>query len=323
VPNKDQERAHLRLVYTEREFDSIEPYDPFPDWILRRPAHPPFGVEVTEFYHSETTARLLKDHSYRTELIRERRYRHKDDIGKAQIVTIEIDPGGPRHFKSEAILVNTPPISEYAPSLAARISKESLRVASSPGHLSHVNLLIMDRDHRLSGTPVQEVCPHLLTPGMRTALIETPYREVFLVTSVEQRGNCFYPLRLLFVASEGFLLNRALKEFYADVGRPDWDWDEEIEVYGEFLRRRGATVGIAVRNDGRHEVLFGNAGFSVSEKGVHIYDNADHPLPRTRPPAPRPENCRTLSPEFLQFFDGWSRRKFFTSGLAYPIAKQA
>jgi hypothetical protein len=158
---------------------------------------------------------------------------------------------------------------------------------------------------------------------MKEALIKTSYREVFLVTSVREPGDCFYPLRLLFVASEAFLLNRTLIEYYASTESVDWGWDEEIEVYGEFLRRRGAAAGIVVRHSGRLEVLFGNAGFSVTQKGVDIHDYHDHPLPPTRPPSPRPESSKLLSPEFFQYFDEWSRQKFFTSGISYPVAKQA
>lgn len=161
MPDKEEERAQLKLVYMEREFDSIKDGDPFPDWLLHRPGHPYFGVEVTEFFHSETTARLLKDPHYRTELIRGGRYRDKDDIANTQVVRIEIKA---RNLKSDAVLVNTPPLSEYAPVLAARIDKESLSVVNAPGHLSHVNLLIMDREHRLGGTSVHR-CPGLGHPA--------------------------------------------------------------------------------------------------------------------------------------------------------------
>ena len=320
MPNKDEERSYLRMVYTEREFDSIEPYDPFPDWIMHRPGHPPFGVEVTESFHSETTARLLKDHSYRAELIRHRRYRHKDDIQNAQIVVLEIKA---RNIKTEGILVDMPPLSEYAPLLTARIGKESLRVASAPAHLNHVNLLIMDRDHRLSGTPVKDVCLHLLTPDMKRALIETPYREVFLVTSVQERGQCLYPLKLLFMTAEGFFFCRALDEFYANGQVRGLRSDEGVELCAEFLRDKGLAVGVAVRPSGRLEALFGNTGFSLTEDGLDIHDYHDHPLPATRSPAPSSESRTLLSPEFLRFFEEWSSRKSFTSGMAFPIAKQA
>jgi hypothetical protein len=226
-----------------------------------------------------------------------------------------------RNFESDAVLVGMPPLSEYAPALTARIKKESLRVINAPGHLSHVNLLIVDREHRLAGTPVQEVCLHLLTPEMKRALLGTPYREVFLTTTVKELGACFFPLKVLFVASEGFLLNRALHEFYHSAGV--LSWDEEVEVYAAFLRQRGAAAGVAVRRGGRLEMLFGNAGFSITENGVQIHDYADHPLPPTRAPSPQPTSCNLLSHKFLEFFENWSGQKVFTSGLAYPIAQQA
>jgi hypothetical protein len=322
VPNKEEERSRLRLIYREEEFESIDDYDPFPDFILRRLGHPPFGLEVTDFYHSETMARLDKDPNYGDELMRGGRPRHKDDIETAQVVTVEFNPGEPDSWKTEAIFVELPPLSDYAQLLSTRIRKESRKAfASAPGYLSHINLLIVDRDDRLGGTSVQEVCRHIFTPDMKRALIETPYREVFLVTSVKERGECYFPLRAVFLMSEAFGFNRALDTFYTDTGIHSWD--EDVELCAEFLKRRGADVGVAVGRHNRLEVIFANAGLAATDERVEVFDYFDYPLPVTRPPAPTPESCKLLTPEFFQFFDDLSLRKFFSSGLAYPIAQQA
>ena len=59
-----------------------------------------------------------------------------------------------------------------------------------------------------------------------------------------------------------------------------------------------------------------------AETMKQVFDYFDHPLPPTRLPAPRPESCKLLTPEFFTFFDDWTRGKFLSSGLAYPIAGQ-
>src|SRR4051812_49232933 len=86
MPNKDRERKTLRMVYDEADFELIQEFEK-PDFLLRRSSEEPiFGVEVTDFYYSESEARLENIDKYFAELLAGRPHRHKDDIASLKVI---------------------------------------------------------------------------------------------------------------------------------------------------------------------------------------------------------------------------------------------
>jgi hypothetical protein len=133
----------------------------------------------------------------------------------------------------KAVVCKMPPITEYPGMVAERLRSKSSKLGSAPRALSHVNLIIFDRDCRLGSTPMNDFYRLILTPELKQALIETGYREVFLVTTVKERNQCYFPLRLLLLSAETFQMMAALREFYEKV-----TWDEAVELCAELLGRR-------------------------------------------------------------------------------------
>lgn len=319
MPNRRRERTILRTAYREADFKiRHRRKNYFPDFILRHlSGSPPFGVEVTELYQSGTFARLRNIPNYTTSLIEGAPHRHKDDKLNAQIVDIQLQKkDGSTGERMKAVWSELPPLSEYPGRVAARVRAKSAKLGSAPRNLSHVNLIMFDRDYRLGGTPVNEFYRVILTPELKRTLLETGFREVFLVTSVKEREQCYFPLRLLFLSAETYQLFAALREFYGEA-----NWDEAVELTAELLRRRGATVGINAEREDRVEALLGNTGFSSTEEGSNIRDFADFPMPRTRPPSPA--RAHLLSPEFVSFFDDRCLRNFFSCELAHDVVEAA
>jgi hypothetical protein len=319
VPNRKRERSILRTIYREADFKvRHRRKNYFPDFILRHlSGSPPFGVEVTELYQSATFARLTNIPNYTTSLIEGAPHRHKDDITSAQVVDIQLQhEDGSSGEKMKAVLSELPPLSEYPGRVAARVRVKSAKLGSAPRNLSHVNLIMFDRDYRLGGTPVEEFYRVILTPDLKRALLGTGFREVFLVTSIKEREQCYFPLRLLFLSAETYQLFAALREFYGEA-----NWDEAVELTAALLRRRGGAVGINAERADRVEALLGNTGFSSTEEASNIRDYADFPMPRARPPAPT--RAHLLSPEFVSFFDDRCLRNFFSCEFAHDVVEVA
>ncbi len=86
----DREPACLNTVYVETEFESVRLTDR-PDFILqhRSPA-PPFGVEVTDLYQSESEARLAEHPDYISELLAGGDHMHRDDQETLKVSTVTI-----------------------------------------------------------------------------------------------------------------------------------------------------------------------------------------------------------------------------------------
>jgi hypothetical protein len=75
---KDKERKIFDFVYSDRVLKSVTPNEE-PDFKVEN-KDGEFGVEITEFYYSHSVARLNNIPTYLTEIIKDRKYRHKDDM---------------------------------------------------------------------------------------------------------------------------------------------------------------------------------------------------------------------------------------------------
>lgn len=74
---KDKELMILRTVFKKKRFRKYT-FSEKPDFIIH--AKDDFGVEITEYYPDETTARLHNFTDY-TSKVTEGTYVHKDDLG--------------------------------------------------------------------------------------------------------------------------------------------------------------------------------------------------------------------------------------------------
>ena len=62
--NKDAEKRVLRMAYNETEFSVVDETGERPDFILKDIYGIEFGVEITEYYNSESAARLTNAPNY-------------------------------------------------------------------------------------------------------------------------------------------------------------------------------------------------------------------------------------------------------------------
>ena len=69
--NKHDEKNVLRMVYKESEYTIVDGTCEKPDFILKDSSDVVFGVEVTEYFNTESAARLLKVPNYLDKLLDE------------------------------------------------------------------------------------------------------------------------------------------------------------------------------------------------------------------------------------------------------------
>ena len=106
--DKSKERVLVETVYGRSTLEIQETEEP--DFLCSLQGNTPFGVEVTEFFMTESDARLCKIHGYASELIKGGNLRHKDDkkIRVEDVVYIlGDDPGDERTIR--AIVHDIPP----------------------------------------------------------------------------------------------------------------------------------------------------------------------------------------------------------------------
>src|SRR6266516_4173393 len=233
---KNKERTIFDFVYSDRVFDSVIPTEE-PDFKVKN-ADGEFGVEITEFYFSQSRARIKNIPGYFREIVDEKKYRHNDDIAPLEVKELTVIPGDNRRpsFQVDGIIEEQPSIDEYVNKISELIENKNRRFKKYIMGLNHVNLIIFDCEHRLLGTPKDKFHHLFFQPQLEKVLMNADFREVFFVTQLGELGSSKYiyiPLKMLFLLAELFLFNyMMIEENTGNLMTP--------LLYAEYLTWRGA-----------------------------------------------------------------------------------
>ena len=144
---KERERRILDMVYGRSSFfDLVE--NECPDFLIQLSENLPyFGIEVTEFYESETSARIDRIPNYSCDLLSGKDYKHKDDRFALDVAKIDIvKEDNSIHAKDvPAIVQHVLPLSECAKKIAQRIRTKTEQIRHSTAEISHANMIIQDK----------------------------------------------------------------------------------------------------------------------------------------------------------------------------------
>jgi hypothetical protein len=100
--SKNIERRIFDQVYGKTPGWTVRPHES-PDFLCRRSDIVILGVEVTEYFHSESDARLQRIPGYAKELLGVRRYRHSNDKNSLRVEKITYLPGAIRPKASNSM----------------------------------------------------------------------------------------------------------------------------------------------------------------------------------------------------------------------------
>jgi len=277
--NKEQKEAAIfNMVYLKDNFAEIHHLDE-PDFRVRCvESEHFFGVEITEFYLSESNARVKNIPGYATDLLKEEKYRHKVDreLLKVKDVTIKSTNGSER--QSKVILQKVPKPEDYVEKIARTIKRKNERVKSYSRELSYVNLIIYDNERGLFGVTAQSVYEYFFTEEMTTALISSNFREIFLITMIERNRKVYIPLKMMFILSEIHLFTYIFDECYPEL---EISSKEFLGYFAEYLYTKGIE-GISFKGENEEfEMIYGIYGILVSEEsGISIRNYDGNGLPK-------------------------------------------
>jgi hypothetical protein len=273
---KERERALLEVVYTADEaarFAAGERPD-FTSPVLGDESKR-FGVEVTEFYLSESHARLRRLPGYVAELFAGR-YRHANDRHELPVETVTLRPhagGGDRELA--ALIQRFPETPEHLRLLAATISDKACK-ASRYKRLHHLNLILVDRLQRWGKLESGSLCKLLTSQHIPAAIWRAPFHEIFYVTALGDRW-VYLPLVMHCIMAELFGFALVLGPHLPE--KPD-QLVAVLQAFGHHLRRR-SRGGVLARGDGEaYEILHRRYGVLLSDaKGVVVHDYLDFSYP--------------------------------------------
>ncbi len=314
---KSKERTIFDFVYADRRVDSVTPTEE-PDFKVKN-ADGEFGVEITEFYFSQSQARIKNISGYAMEILGGKKYRHKDDIASLAVAEVTVLPGDNRgpEFNVEAIIQEVPKADEYIEKISELIEHKNKRFNRYTMGLSHVNLIIFDYEHRLLGTP-KDMFHHLFfQPRLEKALMNADFREVFFVTQLGEFGSpkgVYIPLKMLFLLAEMYFFNHTLVKEYP--GTPMTSL-----LCAEYLTWRGAkSICFKDFSDG-YEVVYGNSGVFVSKDNkVYVRDHSDFAIPADFNPVTAQGTSSIFDDAFLRIFEAYKRDSAFSTELGFDAS---
>ncbi len=299
--NKEKEKFILKMVYDPQDYDKVEDSE-VPDFRIKNKGDfPYFGVEITEFYVSESNARLLEIPNYAEDIIKRDKFRHKVDKTSLSAEPVEVfSSEGKSKGTTRAIIRQAPNGDDCCRIIAGIIQKKSLRVESYKTELSHVNLIIFDEENVFSLTSVERFNKYFYTENMKATLLSTDFREVFFVTLIEPRRKVYFPLKAILLLRSFFLFCEMMAKYPFEKQEPEGaDANQRSDrtplmVFAHYLCTKTREVYI---RDNLHalEVTWGNTGIRLGQEGgTDILDYNDLPLPQ--------DNRKPSDEELIDFF---------------------
>jgi len=322
MDKKAEERAVLRMVYDEQAFARVDKSER-PDFLLQYPSVPtPFGVEITQLYFTEADARLRNVPGYMQQLWAGGDYRHKDDKKVFRATKMQvIRDGVVRATDVPGIFRELPPVAVYARQIAASIMEKSAEASGYQSGLSHVNLIVIDRENRLRELHREHLFRHIFIPEVNEAVARTLFREIFLITGVRDGSQVVIPMRQALLMAEYWL--------FADVVRarlPELEVESDREVlewFAAYLRLKGIPATINDATEDPAEVFLGNSGLCISgEETAAIHDHADYPLPCGTERTPDEVRLgKFLDDDFMKFAAEYSSTHDLVAPITYDARK--
>jgi hypothetical protein len=317
---KAAERHIFDLVYAGRQLHEILPHEN-PDFLVRQtPRTPYFGVEVTEYHVSETSARLDRLDGYTTTLLNGGDFRHKDDPKHVEVAKVDIvRPDDTIHAKDVPVIIQKIPLpATCAGDVAERIISKAKRVAASTAEVFHTNLIIEDRTGVLRAVPSADFYRVYFVPGLISAVRASAFREIFLVTTVEGQ-EVYVPLKMLHLLAEAYLFAGAMEESGAAARIPAEIKD--TEVFAAYFNEVTDGAVLIHRQDIGVEVIFGDSGVMFKDDDtVTVRMHSDFSM-SARAVSPTADWRSILGESFDESLNAYRASNAFSTSALFPVHK--
>lgn len=239
MPDKSKELKALTAALGDMvdiQFKATES----PDFIGYAGKTPQLGVEITEFYYSETEARKMLIPEYSRELFETRRYRHKDDKERWTFDMVTIKVPGKDDLEVEALVgeVVTPEL--IAQRLLKRVQEKNTKARTYLRHAPSADLVINDVENVCRANTVATLLTTLSDREDINCLLQSPFDEVFLLTEADDTP-CSIPLRASLIASEAYTYDLLYRKHQESIGA-EVAFDEYYPSLGRHLVHRFGEV---------------------------------------------------------------------------------
>jgi hypothetical protein len=247
-----------------------------PDIVCIRNDSKILGVEITELWRNETQARLINVKNYAFNILRGGVYCHKNDVKNLRVEDIKYVPNGEedKSIDLRAIISAVPNIRERVSLLETRLKakedKTPIYLAESPS----VDLIVRDSSELFCFQEFEEIYVPISLFADRMAILNSSFREIFLVTGTKDNEQVYIPLKLNLFMEDIIRLENSL---FTSGNFEGLDMFERIETIMYSLSSLSYTkLRISLDKEGLG-FLIGCCLYQYSSLGKHIYDYSTRP----------------------------------------------
>lgn len=238
--------------------------------------------------------------------------RHSDDRDVLNVCQVNVfkESGELRTADVPMIITPRPPLADYRSKLVERIAVKGRQRRKYPKELAFSTLVIADNTRRFGAKKREHVVSALVTDQVKRVVQRSGYREVYLLTWVEESIH-YFPLVMATLLSELCMFSRTLVE----VGLGDVDSTEYMRMFKEFLRER--MFRISTPEGEPAAVTLGGVSVALDEEFcVSVLDHYDCVAPAVA--SAELEGTNRLLPEgFMADYDEVAASNEFVSPLGF------
>lgn len=188
---KFNELRILRKVYPQDKYIIVKENEK-PDFILSDKSNNIFGVEVTEYFDSQTSGRFKKIPNYLKKLINSK-FIHKEDIGVLQVGVISIvdNKGNEISIPDKGVYRQLPQLIERLNVLKNLVAEKNIKCFNQYEKSIPIDLLIYDSGDLIAGLEIhkKQMLDYLYKQGKVNTLV-SPFRKIILLIE-ESKSNLF------------------------------------------------------------------------------------------------------------------------------------
>jgi hypothetical protein len=216
--NKAEERKLFDLLYVPKTPWTVSETES-PDFVCSVDERFVLGVEITELFANDSDARLQKIPGYVAELTDQKKFRHSDDAKRLQVATFIYDPDGLNPQTVVGVLGQERTLADSAKRLVAVIRGKEAKAERYRTKAERVDLVIRDATNLFHFKEYDPFYFKLSAELDRIAILNSPFREIFLVTLANDK-LVKVPLKLNLFAEDFQIFSRVIKEHpkYQDEG---------------------------------------------------------------------------------------------------------
>ena len=313
---KAKELAILRKAYPSKEFPDII-HDDKPDFILTNTDDSKFGVEVTEFYSTGSTARIQNNENYLNELLEKEKFRHKDDIKNLKVDTLKIQtPSGESKGSVRGVLMETVSFAGKMDILNNMIADKNKKFNQYETELSHIELLILDSDNLFSLAKPEHISLLLMRYVLPELIEKNKFSDILLIFRL---GEYEYVASLIENVLTGVIASavRLADEHKTDIDALIANKVEAVDFIGAIFQHKGfkniLPIYIKIRSKKRTGIAINNSVICIDEDGSAIYHGLQKlmelPARKNTLPNGLPNELAELYNDFIQNH-AWSSSVF-------------